>query len=139
MSTTGRHVSKLSGYAPVLPTAFDGEGCIDAGAFERLCDLQIAHGATALVVCGTTSEAPALRPREHDALVCMAVARSRGRIPVIAGAGANDTAHAIALAEDAEAAGADAILSVVPYYNKPTPLCPFPRDRRGNEPTSHPL
>jgi 4-hydroxy-tetrahydrodipicolinate synthase len=120
MSTTGRHVSKLSGYAPALPTPFDGEGCIDAVAFERLCDLQIAHGATALVVCGTTGEAPTLRPQEHDALIRMAVARSRGRIPVIAGAGGNATANAITLAKDAEAAGADAILSVVPYYNKPT-------------------
>jgi len=119
MSITGRHVSKLSGYAPALPTPFDDKGCVDASAFERLCDLQIAHSATALVVCGTTGEAQTLRPQEHSELVRMAVARSRGRIPVIAGAGANDTAHAMTLAEDAEAAGADAILSVVPYYNKP--------------------
>ena len=120
MSSTGRHVSRLSGYAPALPTPFDDEGCIDAVAFERLCDLQVAHGATALVVGGTTGEAPTLSLQEHDDLVRIAVARSRGRIPVIAGAGANATVHAIALAKSAEAAGADAILSVVPYYNKPT-------------------
>ena len=123
MSTTGRHVSKLSGYAPALPTPFDAEGCIDAVAFE-LDDPQLvmpkAHGATAMVVCGTTGEAPTLNPQEHADLIRMAVARSRGRIPVIAGAGANATAHAIALAKNAEVAGADAILSVVPYYNKPT-------------------
>jgi 4-hydroxy-tetrahydrodipicolinate synthase len=139
MSTTGRHVSKLSGYAPALPTPFDGEGCIDAVAFERLCDLQIAHGATALVVCGTTGEAPTLRPREHDELVRMAVARSRGRIPVIAGAGANATAHAIALAKEAEAAGADAILSVVPYYNKPTQQGLYAHFRTIAEATSLPV
>ena len=120
MSTIGRHISKLSGYAPALPTPFDDTGCIDAAAFERLCDLQLAHGATALVVCGTTGEASTLTPQEHKDLIRIAAARSRGRIPVIAGAGANATAHAIELTKDAEAAGADAILSVVPYYNKPT-------------------
>jgi 4-hydroxy-tetrahydrodipicolinate synthase len=120
MSTIGRHVSKLSGYAPALPTPFNDDGNIDAAAFERLCDLQIADGATALVVAGTTGEAPTLNPSEHGELIRIAVARSRGRIPVIAGAGANATAHAIELTRDAEAAGANAILSVVPYYNKPT-------------------
>ena len=128
-------VSKLTGYAPALPTTFgvaaDGgrdfrrsfaeaaEGDIDISAFERLCDLQLAHGATALVVCGTTGEAPTLTPEEHRLLIRIAADRTRGRIPVIAGAGANATAHAIELARDAEAAGADAVLSVVPYYNKP--------------------
>jgi 4-hydroxy-tetrahydrodipicolinate synthase len=120
MFTIARHVSKLSGYAPALPTPFDQDGCIDTAAFARLCDLQVAHGATALVVCGTTGEAPTLGAEEHDDLIRVAVARVRGRIPVIAGAGANATAHAIALARSAQAAGADAILSVVPYYNKPT-------------------
>jgi 4-hydroxy-tetrahydrodipicolinate synthase len=120
MFTIARHVSKLSGYAPALPTPFDHEGGIDAAAFARLCDLQIVHGATALVVCGTTGEAPTLGPHEHDELIRMAVARARGRIPVIAGAGANATARAIALARSAQDAGADAILSVVPYCNKPT-------------------
>jgi 4-hydroxy-tetrahydrodipicolinate synthase len=120
MTATGRHVSKLSGYAPALPTPFDQDGNIDAAAFERLCDLQIAAGATALVVAGTTGEAPTLSPRERQELIRIAVARSRGCIPVIAGAGANATAHAVELTKDAEAARADAILSVVPYYNKPT-------------------
>jgi 4-hydroxy-tetrahydrodipicolinate synthase len=120
MSAIGRHVSKLSGYAPALPTPFNDEGGIDGGAFEQLCDLQIANGATALVVCGTTGEAPTLSPREHGDLIRIAVAVSRGRVPIIAGAGANATAHAVELTQDAEAAGADAILSVVPYYNKPT-------------------
>jgi 4-hydroxy-tetrahydrodipicolinate synthase len=120
MITIGRHVSRLSGYAPALPTPFDNDGNIDGAAFEQFCDRQIQEGATALVVCGTTGEAPTLSPAEHRTLVGIAVGVSRGRIPVIAGAGWNSTAHAIDLTRDAEALGADAILSVVPYYNKPT-------------------
>ena len=95
------------------------EGDIDVPAFEHLCDLQLAHGATALIVCGTTGEAPTLTSEEHRLLIQIATAQTCGRIPVIAGAGANATAHAIELSRDAEAAGADAVLSVVPYYNKP--------------------
>jgi 4-hydroxy-tetrahydrodipicolinate synthase len=118
-SLIGRHVSKLTGYAPALPTPFNIEGNIDVPAFEHLCDLQLAHGATALIVCGTTGEAPTLTSEEHRLLIQIATAQTRGRIPVIAGVGANATAHAIELSRDAEAAGADAVLSVVPYYNKP--------------------
>jgi 4-hydroxy-tetrahydrodipicolinate synthase len=120
MPTIGRHVAKLSGYAPALPTPFDDNGDVDGEAFERLCDLQITCGATALVVCGTTGEASTLTPEEQGDLIRIAVAVSRGRVPVIAGAGSNATDHAIASAKDAEALGADAVLSVVPYYNKPT-------------------
>jgi len=119
MLTIGRHVSKLSGYAPALPTPFGDDGNVDVATFEQLCDRQIRAGATALVVCGTTGEAPTLSPAEHTTLIQIAVGVARGRIPVIAGAGSNSTAHAIELTRDAEAAGADAILSVVPYYNKP--------------------
>jgi 4-hydroxy-tetrahydrodipicolinate synthase len=119
MHTIGRHVSKLSGYAPALPTPFGDDGKVDGTAFEQFCDRQVQEGATALVVCGTTGESPTLTPAEHDALIRIAVGVARGRIPVIAGAGSNSTAHAIELTKDAEAAGADAILSVVPYYNKP--------------------
>jgi 4-hydroxy-tetrahydrodipicolinate synthase len=120
MYSIGRHVSRLSGYAPALPTPFDYQDNIDGAAFERLCDRQIEQGATALVVCGTTGEAPTLSPGEHRELIRIAVGIARSRVPVIAGAGANATAHAVELTRDAEAAGADAILSVVPYYNKPT-------------------
>jgi 4-hydroxy-tetrahydrodipicolinate synthase len=116
---TGRHVSKLSGYAPELPTPFNDHGNVDDTALELLCDRQIQEGATALVVCGTTGEAPTLRRAEHDAIVRIAVNVADGRVPVIASAGSNSTGQAIELAKDAEAAGADAVLSVVPYYNKP--------------------
>jgi 4-hydroxy-tetrahydrodipicolinate synthase len=120
MSMIARHVSKLSGYAPALPTPFDGDDRVDGNAFERLCDLQIKSGATALVICGTTGEAPNLSVTEHRQLVRIAAEVSRGRVPVIAGTGSNATEHAIELTKDAEAHGADAILSVVPYYNRPT-------------------
>jgi 4-hydroxy-tetrahydrodipicolinate synthase len=116
----GRHVSKLSGYAPALPTPFDDSGALDLDAFATVCGLQLTAGATALVVCGTTGEAPTLTPSEHVELISSAVEIAQGQIPIIAGAGSNSTSHAIELTEDAEAAGADAILSVVPYYNKPT-------------------
>jgi 4-hydroxy-tetrahydrodipicolinate synthase len=120
MNVIGRHVAKLSGYAPAVPTPFDDEGKVDESTFEQFCELQIQVGATALVVCGTTGEAPTLSHAEHCALVRIAVGVARGRIPVIAGAGSNSTANAIELTRGAEALGADAILSVVPYYNKPT-------------------
>ena len=120
MFAIGRHVSRLSGYAPALPTPFDDHGNIDGTAFERLCELQVKRGAAALVVCGTTGEAPTLSPAEHRELIRIAVGVAQSRVPVIAGAGANATAHAIEMTKDAEAARADAVLSVVPYSNKPT-------------------
>jgi 4-hydroxy-tetrahydrodipicolinate synthase len=116
----GRHVRKLSGYAAALPTPFDDGGKVDVESFQRLCALQITHGTTALVVCGTTGEVPTLTRQEHIELVRIAAQVSRGRVPVIAGAGSNGTAHAVELSKDAEDNGADAILSVVPYYNRPT-------------------
>ena len=122
MATIGRHVAKLSGYAPALPTPFSGQGEVDGAAFEHLCDLQVRAGASALVVCGTTGEAPTLRPAEHHVLVRIAIDVANGRVPVIAGAGSNSTSHAIELTKEAESAGADAVLSVVPYYNKPTQI-----------------
>jgi 4-hydroxy-tetrahydrodipicolinate synthase len=122
MRAIGRHVSRLTGYAPALPTPFHPFGTVDFESFEAFCELQIREGATALVVCGTTGEAPTLTPGEQRELIGIAAKIARGQIPVIAGAGSNCTRHAIELTGDAELAGADAILSVVPYYNKPTQL-----------------
>jgi len=84
MMPISRHVSKLSGYAPAPPTPFDDNGNIDGALFEQFCDRQIHEGATALVVCGTTGEAPTLSAAEHRTLIRIAVGVSRGRIPVIA-------------------------------------------------------
>lgn len=110
----------LTGYIPDLPTPFDSTGELDLAAFRRLCERQIAAGATALVVGETMGEDSTLSHAEHSALIRIAVRTSRGRAAVIAGAGSNSTAAAIELTRRAEADGADAILSVVPYYNRPT-------------------
>jgi 4-hydroxy-tetrahydrodipicolinate synthase len=130
MFAVGRHIAKLTGYAPDLPTPFTDDDQVDYETFEWLCDLQIMHGATALVVGGTTGEAWALSSAEHAELIHIAAGVARGRLPVVAGAGSNATADAIALSKAAEANGADAILSVCPYYNKPTQdgLCTHYRD-----------
>jgi 4-hydroxy-tetrahydrodipicolinate synthase len=109
----------LTGYVPDLPTPFDENGGIDLAAFARLCERQIEAGVSAIVVGETAGEASTLTPIEHDRVVRTAVETARGRIRIIAGAGSNSTHQAIELTRRAEAAGADAILSVVPYYNKP--------------------
>ena len=109
----------LAGYIPDLPTPFDEAGRIDVNAFARLCERQIAAGVSAIVVCETAGEASTLSPAEQEFIIRTAVDIARGRTRVIAGAGSNSTEQAIQLTRRAEAAGADAILSVVPYYNKP--------------------
>lgn len=109
----------LTGFIADLPTPFDECGRVDWAAFERLCECQIRSNATAIVVGETMGESSTLTPYEHEAVVRTAVNVSAGRIAVIAGAGSNSTSQAIALTSHAERAGADAILSVVPYYNKP--------------------
>src|SRR3984893_6772414 len=109
----------LAGYIPDLPTPFDEDDRIDLTAFAKLCERQIEAGVSAIVVGETAGEASTLTPAEHDTIVRTAVEISRGRVCVIAGAGSNSTSQAIELTRRAELAGADAVLSVVPYYNKP--------------------
>ena len=109
----------LGGFIADLPTPFDDGDRIDWLAFETLCEHQIRSGATAIVVGETIGEASTLSRDEHEEIVAAAVGMARGRVAVIAGAGSNSTSQAMELATEAEAAGADAILSVVPYYNKP--------------------
>jgi 4-hydroxy-tetrahydrodipicolinate synthase len=95
-------------------------GSLDEKAFRDLVDWQIAEGTNGLVPVGTTGESPTLSHDEHMQVVEWCVEQARGRVPVIAGAGSNSTKEAIGLAQHAEKAGADAILVVSPYYNKPT-------------------
>src|ERR1035437_1298087 len=109
----------LTGFIADLPTPFDRNDEIDCASLEMLCEHQIKSGATAIVVGETMGEASTLSPAEHDAIIRAAVNISRSRIAVIAGAGSNSTSQAIGLTMRAEASGADAIMSVVPYYNKP--------------------
>lgn len=118
MNNTKKRI--FTGAATALVTPFS-EGALDLDAFGRIIDYQIAGGISALVVAGTTGEAPALTYEEHAALFDFAVRRSAGRIPVIAGCGSNCTQNSLKLARLAAAAGADALLAVTPYYNKATP------------------
>jgi 4-hydroxy-tetrahydrodipicolinate synthase len=112
-------MSWLTGYIPDLPTPFDEDGATDLAALATLCERQIAAGVSAIVVGETAGEASTLTPAEHSAIIRAAVETARGRVRIIAGAGSNSTSQAIELTRRAIAAGADAILSVVPYYNKP--------------------
>ncbi|MBO4224364.1 4-hydroxy-tetrahydrodipicolinate synthase [Bradyrhizobium neotropicale] len=129
----------LAGYIPDLPTPFDEDGEIDFDAFARLCERQIASGASAIVVGETTGEAPTLTTVEKAGLVRRAVELAHGRIRVIAGAGSNATDRAVELTRQAEAAGADAVLSVVPYYNKPMQAGIYPHFRAVAEATGLPV
>ena len=95
-------------------------GKVDESAFLKLVEWQIEQGIHGLVPVGTTGESPTLSHDEHDRVVELCVKQSAGRVPVIAGAGSNNTAESVRLARHAEQVGADAVLVVSPYYNKPT-------------------
>jgi len=111
--------STVKGSIPALITPFRN-GIVDERAFQGLVERQIAEGSRALVPCGTTGESPTLSTEEHVRVVELCVEIARGRVPVIAGAGSFNTAHAIELARHAKHARADAVLVVAPYYNKPS-------------------
>src|ERR1700755_2439695 len=119
MITAAHPASWLTGVIADLPTPFNVDGAVDLSAFANLCKRQIAAGASAIVVSETAGEASTLSPREQEIIIRTAVEAAHRRIRVIAGTTSNATSKAIGLARQAEAAGADAILSVVPYYNKP--------------------
>jgi len=102
-----------------LVTPFKNGG-LDESAFRKLVEWQIAEGTEGLVPVGTTGESPTLSHAEHHQVVEWCVDQAKGRVPVIAGAGSNSTTEAIDLARHAEKAGANAVLVVTPYYNKPT-------------------
>jgi 4-hydroxy-tetrahydrodipicolinate synthase len=110
---------RFKGSIPALITPMSN-GSIDEERLRKLVEWQIAEGSHGIVPVGTTGESPTLTPEEHKSVVRIAVETARGRVPVIAGTGSNSTAEAIRYTEDAEDAGADAALVVVPYYNKPT-------------------
>ena len=107
------------GSMPALVTPFK-DGAVDEGTLRDLVDWHIAEGSHGLVPVGTTGESPTLSHEEHERVVEVVVDQADGRVPVIAGAGSNNTAEAIRLMQHAEAVGADAALVVTPYYNKPT-------------------
>ncbi|WP_267392974.1 MULTISPECIES: 4-hydroxy-tetrahydrodipicolinate synthase [unclassified Sphingomonas] len=110
----------FSGSIPALVTPFAADGAFDEAAYRDLIEWQIAEGSSALVPCGTTGEAATLNVDEHFGIVAVCVDQARGRVPVIAGAGSNDTQVAAANIARAKQAGADAALMVPPYYNRPS-------------------
>ena len=110
----------FQGSMVALLTPMQADGTLDEKAFCNLVEWQIAEGTEGLVPVGTTGESPTLSHTEHKRIVELCVATARGRVPVMAGAGSNSTSEAVDFAIHAKAAGADGILVVTPYYNKPT-------------------
>ncbi len=110
--------ANIQGSITALVTPFKG-GKLDEQAFRALIDWQINEGTAGLVPVGTTGESPTLSHEEHRRVVEICISEARGRVPVIAGAGSNNTHEAVELAVHAQKAGADAVLVVTPYYNKP--------------------
>ena len=109
----------ITGSLPALVTPFTN-GKVDINALKKLVDWHIDQGSNGLVPVGTTGESPTLTHEEHDLVVEIVVAQVAGRVPVVAGAGSNNTAETVRLVKAAKAAGASAALVVTPYYNKPT-------------------
>ena len=110
----------LTGSIVAIVTPMQDDGKLDIARFKSLMDWHIAEGTDGIVVVGTTGESPTVNFDEHKELIRVAVQHAAGRIPIVAGTGANSTAEAIELTESAKRAGVSACLSVVPYYNKPT-------------------
>jgi 4-hydroxy-tetrahydrodipicolinate synthase len=110
----------FKGSLVALVTPMRPDGAVDEEALARFVDWQIREGTTGLVPVGTTGESPTLTHDEHKRVVDITISVAKGRVPVIAGAGSNCTAEAVELTRHARQAGADAVLVVTPYYNKPT-------------------
>ncbi|MBI2212480.1 MAG: 4-hydroxy-tetrahydrodipicolinate synthase [Acidobacteria bacterium] len=112
---------KFRGLGTALVTPFKADGSLDEYGLEKLVTLQIEGGVDFLVPCGTTGENPALTQSEHLRVVELVIRRANGKVPVLAGAGSNSTEKAVDLALAARDLGADGILSITPFYNKPNP------------------
>ena len=113
-------MTPLTGSIVALITPFLEDGSVDYPALRKLIDWHIAEGTDCIGVVGTTGESPTVDVEEHQEIIRVAVEQAAGRVPIMAGCGANSTAEAIALARYAKKVGADCQLQVVPYYNKPT-------------------
>ena len=119
MGSTTNGKTNFRGSFTALVTPFKDDA-LDQKAFRDLVEWQIGEGTNGLVPVGTTGESPTLSHDEHNQVIEWCIDQARGRVPVIAGAGSNSTREAIELSQHAEKAGADAVLIVTPYYNKPT-------------------
>jgi 4-hydroxy-tetrahydrodipicolinate synthase len=110
----------ITGSIPALITPMLEDGAVDYGSLRKLIDWHIAEGTDCIGVVGTTGESPTVNVEEHREIIRVSVEQAKGRVPIMAGCGANSTAEAIELAKFAKNVGADCQLQVVPYYNKPT-------------------
>lgn len=110
----------ISGSIPALVTPMLEDGSVDYASLRKLIDWHIAEGTDCVGVVGTTGESPTVNVEEHREIIRVSVEQAKGRVPIMAGCGANSTAEAIELAQFAQSVGADCQLQVVPYYNKPT-------------------
>ncbi|MCR4305862.1 MAG: dihydrodipicolinate synthase family protein, partial [Candidatus Daviesbacteria bacterium] len=113
-------MKKLSGAITAIVTPFLETGEVDIKSLKGLVEFQIKNGISAIVPCGSTGEAATMTEEEKELVIKTVAETARKRVPVIAGAGSNDTAKAIKSSQIAKEAGADALLHVTPYYNKPT-------------------
>ena len=114
-------MTDIKGCGTALVTPFTSQRDVDLAAYRKLVEWQIESGIDFLVPCGTTGESVTLTEEEYSQVIRACVETASGAVPVVAGAGTNDTLYAVQLAHVAQEEGADAILSVTPYYNKPTP------------------
>ena len=110
----------ITGSIPALVTPMLEDGSVDYAGLRKLIDWHIAEGTDCIGVVGTTGESPTVNVEEHREIIRVSVEQAKGRVPIMAGCGANSTAEAIELAKFAKSVGADCQLQVVPYYNKPT-------------------
>src|SRR5690606_2510405 len=128
----------FKGSITALITPFRNDS-LDEEAFRRFVDWQIAEGTHGLVPVGTTGESPTLSHEEHKRVVALTVETAKGRVPVIAGAGSNGTSDAFDFARHARKVGADVVLVVTPYYNKPTQEWLFQHFKAVNEAVDIPI
>jgi len=110
----------ITGSIVAIVTPMHEDGSLDLASFKKLIDFHVKEGTDGIVIVGTTGESPTVNVEEHCELIRQGVAHAAGRVPIIAGTGANSTAEAVELTKFAKSVGAAACLSVVPYYNKPT-------------------
>jgi 4-hydroxy-tetrahydrodipicolinate synthase len=113
-------MTPITGSIVALATPMHEDGSVDYPSLRKLIDWHVAEGTDCICVVGTTGESPTVSVQEHHEIIRVAVEQAKGRVPIMAGCGANSTAEAIELAQFARSIGADCQLQVVPYYNKPT-------------------
>lgn len=133
------NATRFRGVTTALVTPFTADGQIDEARLRELVDWQIAEGIDGLLAAGTTGESATLSHEEHHRVMEIVVDQAAGRVPVMCGAGSNSTAEAISLTQHAEKIGADAVLSVAPYYNRPTQRGLYEHYKRIAESTALPV